>query len=211
MHLPPTLPPPDVMHHALASATCAAGHIPQRLLIADMHEKNTQPRLWALDLSNPSQPQVVLQTWVEHGSGSDPGRTGYAVKFGNAQDSKMTSPGLYAVGERYRSVQYDRWSYQLLGLDKTNSNALVRGIALHPSKFVSATHQDWSEGCAAVPTDALPKLEKTWGSVSGAYLYIDGVGAPHRHCDAYPEWPTHVTIDLAYQPSTNACTVGDDS
>lgn len=211
MHFSPTLPPPSVLDHAIASATCAAGHVPQRLLVADLHQRNTQPRLWALDLSNPSKPQIVLQTWVEHGSGSDPKRTGYASIFGNKVDSKMSSPGLYAVGERYRSVQFDRWSYQLIGLDRANSNALVRGIALHPSKFVTAQHQDWSEGCAAVPEDALPTLEKAWGSVSGAYLYIDGVGAPHRHCAAYPEWPSHISTDIAYQQPQFACTAGDDS
>lgn len=203
------LPPPTVMDHALSSAVCAAGHMPERLLIADMHERNSKPRLWALDLSDPQHPQVVLQTWVEHGSGSDPRRTGYASVFGNQPDSQMTSLGLYAVGERYRSLQYDRWSYQLLGLDKTNSNALVRGIALHPSKFVTAQHQDWSEGCAAVPTEALPKLEKAWGSVSGTYLYIDGKGAPVRTCAAYPHWPT--TASVVWQKPKLACTANGET
>ena len=215
MHLPPTLPPPTVMQHALASATCAAGHVPQRLLIADLHQKNTQPRLWALDLSNPSRPQVVLQTWVEHGSGSDPGRTGFATRFGNNPDSKMSSVGLYALGERYNGK--NGWSYRLIGLDPTNSNAFARDVMLHPSHYITGStaktpaHADWSEGCAAVPMGAIEQLDRAWGSASGAYFYIDGVGAPHRHCAAYPEWPTHVTIDLAFQPPTNACTAGDDS
>lgn len=205
----PHLPPPPVMDHALSSAVCAAGHMPEHLLIADMREKSSQPRLWALDLSDRAAPVVVLQTWVEHGSGSDPKRTGYATTFGNRVDSDMTSTGLYAVGERYRSVQYSRWSYQLLGLDKTNSNALVRGIALHPSTFVTSTHQDWSEGCAAVPTDALPTLEKAWGSISGTYLYIDGPGAPVRTCAQYPHWPT--TVSAIWQSPKLVCTVGENS
>jgi hypothetical protein len=179
--------------------------MPERILIADMHERNSEPRLWALDLSNPYQPTVVLQTWVEHGIGSDPKRTGYATQFGNKVDSKMTSTGLYAVGERYRSLQYDRWSYQLLGLDSTNSNALIRGIALHPSKFVTAQHQDFSEGCAAVPENALPTLEKAWGSVSGTYLYVDGKGAPIRTCAAYPHWPTTFEVSVVWQTPKNAC------
>lgn len=204
-----SLPPPQVLDRALSSVVCSAGHMPQHLLIADMHERNSQPRFWALDLSDPKQPTVVLQTWVEHGSGSDPKRTGFATQFSNKADSQMTSTGLYAVGERYYSLNYDRWSYQLLGLDKSNSNALVRGIALHPSKFVTAQHQDYSEGCAAVPVDALPRLEKAWGTVSGTYFYIDGRGAPVHTCAAYPRWP--VQVSLAWQTHTNACTPGDAS
>jgi hypothetical protein len=206
---PTYLPPPTVMEHALSSATCAAGHVPERLLIADMRERNTKPRLWALDLSDPQRPKVVLQTWVEHGIGSDPKRTGFASVFGNKTDSKMTSLGLYAVGERYNGK--NGWSYRLIGLDSTNSNAFNREVMLHPSHFVTAQHQDFSEGCAAVPEGAIETMDRTWSSASGAYFYIDGKGAPVRTCAAWSTWTDHVTVSVAWQTPIRACTPEEDT
>lgn len=204
------LPPPIVYAHALESTICAAGHVPRHLLIADMSERNTQPRLWALDLSDPEHPRITLQSYVAHGSGSDPRRTGFATQFSNVPDSNATSPGLYAVGEGYTGTH--GWSYRLMGLDPQNSQAFSRDIMLHPSAFVRAdgSHIGWSAGCAAVPTDFIPRLDQAWGTVSGAYLFIDGPGVQRRHCAAASAylWPFHTDVDLVWHPPIHACTQG---
>lgn len=201
------LPPPHVLDHALASAVCAAGHVPRHLLIADMNEPNSKPRLWALDLSDPSHPRVTLQSYVAHGSGSDPRRTGRLALFSNRPDSNATSGGLLAIGEGYTGTH--GWSYRLIGLDPQNSNAFSRDIMLHPSAYVlsNGSHVGYSAGCAAVPTDFIPRLDKAWGTASGAYLFIDGPGVQVRHCSASLTylWPDHIHVDVAWQPPTRAC------
>ena len=177
--------PPTVLHHALESAVCAAGHVPTHLLIADMREPDTAARFWALDLSDPGNPQLVLQTYVAHGIGSDPEQTGYATQFSNRLGSDETSLGLYAVGEGYTGEH--GWSYRLIGLDPTNNLAFERDIMLHPARYVTPHHVGYSDGCAAVPVDVIPKLDRAWGTISGAYLYIDGPGAPVRQCSAWTD------------------------
>jgi hypothetical protein len=200
---------PQVARQAVAAAVChAAGQPLKRLLIVDMSQPSLSPRLWALDVSDPQAPTLVLQTQVANGYGSDPQRTGHATRFSNVENSGMTSLGLYEVGESYIG-KYGH-GYRLTGLSSTNSNARVRDVMLHPAPYVSATHVGPSGGCAAVPLNVIPKLDKAWGTLTGAFLYISGPGAPTPHCAALNPWKLPAYWASALQPP-GACTQGATS
>ena len=180
----------------------------KHLLIADMSQPSLSPRLWALDVSNPKAPTLVLQTQVANGYGSDPQRTGHATRFSNVENSAMTSLGLYRISEPYIG-KYGH-SYRLTGLSSTNSNAWVRDVMFHPAPYVSATHVGPSGGCAAVALNVIPTLDKAWGTLTGAFLYISGPGAPTPHCAALIPWKLPTYWALALQPS-RTCTQGVSS
>lgn len=92
--------------------------------------------------------------------------------FSNEIGSLCTSLGHYKIGwERTISRLGGRPAFTLVGLDATNSNAVVRGILLHPVRLPSfaiypfpipskvrrisgrAVVRPYSEGCITVPSD----------------------------------------------------------
>jgi hypothetical protein len=192
--------PPVVAEHAAAAVACAAT-TPRALLVADMSEPNRAPRLWAFDLSDPKHPVLVLQSQVAHGYGSDPGKTGTATRFSDVEGSGMTSLGLYVVGEPYTG-KYGS-SYRLQGLSATNAHAYARDIMLHPAPYVSANWVSYSAGCAAVAFDTLNALNRHFGSLSGALLWMDGPGVQAQTCAQASPWPviTDSTWASVAQPS----------
>lgn len=133
-----------------------------------------------------------MRTFVAHGSGSDPGHAGYAQRFGNQPNSEMTSLGLYRITDFYVGTKGP--SYDLAGLNPTNSNAEERDIKLHPSVYVTPQHVDWSEGCAAVPVGVIPKLNKEFGTLTGGLLWIDAPGVQAPTCEAMrTPWPNTIS------------------
>ena len=66
---------------------------------------------------------------VAHGSGSDPGHTGYLDHFSNRPGSEATSNGAYTTSETYHG-KYGL-SMKVRGLDWTNNNAESRAIVIH--------------------------------------------------------------------------------
>jgi len=169
-----------------------------------MSEPNRAPRLWAVDLSHPRHPTLVLQSRVAHGYGSDPRRTGMATRFSDVEGSGMTSLGLYQVGQAY--VGKHGHSYRLAGLSASNAHAYEREIMLHPADYVSPTRVSYSAGCAAVSPATLVALDHRFGSMTGALLWIDGPGVQAPTCAALGKpWP--VTLPpWSSDGSLKACT-----
>lgn len=66
---------------------------------------------------------------VAHGSGSDPGHTGFLDHFSNRPGSEATSNGAYTTSETYQG-KYGL-SMKVRGLDWTNNNAESRAIVIH--------------------------------------------------------------------------------
>jgi hypothetical protein len=202
--------PPLVAQHASAAVACHSGPPPRALLIADMSEPNLAPRLWAVDLANPSHPTLALQTQVAHGFGSDPGRTGMATRFSDVEGSGQTSLGLYSIGEAY--IGKHGHSYRLLGLSPSNAHAYQRDVMLHPADYVSPSRVSYSAGCAAVSPSTLPALDHRFGTMTGALLWIDGPGVVAPSCAAarsmeHP-WPVVAPAWVAALNSTSrSCNV----
>ena len=182
VHLPHV--PPIVAEHAAAAVACSSqdGIPPRAILIADMSASNRAPRLWAFDLSDPKHPQLVLRSQVEHGFGSDPGRTGYATRFSDVEGSSMSSLGLYRIADSYFGVHGP--SYRLQGLSASNAHAWDRDVMLHPTDTITAQSVGYSAGCASVAPSTLSSLTRHFGTLTGALLWMDGPGVKVPSCAA---------------------------
>ncbi|UQZ88230.1 hypothetical protein C4J81_02985 [Deltaproteobacteria bacterium Smac51] len=117
-----------------------------KFVIIDFSLHASKPRLLYLDIANKS----FTTHLVSAGAGSDPDGDGYATKFSNTSDSKMSSLGAYLTLKTYTG-KYG-YSLYLKGLDSTNDNAEKRAIVMHPASYVSEAnkHAGRSWGCPAV-------------------------------------------------------------
>ena len=128
------------------------------LAIADMSQPSTSKRLVLVDLQSH---ELLLRTWVAHGSGSG---GLMAEHFSNRDGSHATSLGLYRVGARIVSPTHGA-SLLLDGLDKgVNDQARPREVILHGADYVSKRFiartgrlgRSW--GCPAVPRTAMKRV-----------------------------------------------------
>jgi len=129
-----------------------------RIAIADFSVASAKPRFHILDVASGKMTSFL----VAHGSGSDPGHTGYLHKFSNVPDSNASSQGAFVTADYY--VGKHGRSQRLLGLDASNSNALERAIVVHGAWYANAdmipAHGKLgrSQGCFAVGERDLPKV-----------------------------------------------------
>jgi hypothetical protein len=167
-----------VAERAAAAYTCAATHTAptEHLIVADMSRPSTDDRLWVFDVSDPKHPVLLARTRVAHGAGSDPGKTGLAVRFGNAPESGETSLGLYRVAEPYVGVHGK--SYRLDGLTNGfNDTARHRAVVLHPAAYVRAQGPvGRSLGCPAISEKDFTNLDHR-GALEDALVWVDGPDA----------------------------------
>jgi hypothetical protein len=142
------------------------------LAIADMRRPSTEQRFVLLDLA---RRQVMLRTWVAHGSGS--GQL-MAERFSNVHNSHQTSLGLYRVGQRIRSPKHGP-ALLLEGLDPgLNDQARAREVIIHGADYVSDAFiaqsgrlgRSW--GCPALPRDQMALVIDALAD--GGYLYVHG-------------------------------------
>ena len=118
------------------------------LTVVDFSKHSGKDRLFVVNLTTGAvQPHVVA-----HGSGSDPGNTGFATKFSNVNNSNESSLGYYITGETYDGKHGN--SMRLDGVSPTNSNARSRAVVMHGADYVSEgrSKQGRSWGCLALPT-----------------------------------------------------------
>ncbi len=121
---------------------CAAhGYNTDYGILVDFGRFSLQKRLYVYDFK---KDKVIMKSLSGHGSGGN--STLFSADFSNAPGSHCSSLGHYKIG-RQRHM-YNRPAVpavELTGLDKTNSNALSRGILIHPS----AGPLSW--GCVTLP------------------------------------------------------------
>ena len=118
----------------------------EKFVVIDFSLHASKARLLYLDIANKS----FASYRVAAGRGSDPGGDGYATKFSNENDSKMSSLGAYLTLDSY--VGQHGYSLRLRGLDGTNDNAEKRAIVMHPASYVSEADKraGRSWGCPAL-------------------------------------------------------------
>jgi hypothetical protein len=120
------------------------------MTIIDFSAPSSQPRFHFLNIEGGEMPALL----VAHGSGSDPGHTGFLQHFSNAFGSNASSEGAFVTGEYY--VGKHGRSQRLAGLDQTNDNAFDRAIVIHGAWYANAemlqSHGKLgrSQGCFAV-------------------------------------------------------------
>lgn len=158
--------------HAEQALACSKklGRNPNLLIVADMRLPSSAKRLWAIDTHNQ---EVILQTEVAHGRGSDPGQSGKASVFSNVPGSLMTSVGLYSIAEPYQNTKDGSTRRRLDGLMVGfNDNARERAVVLHPSNYVRTGWAGRSEGCPAVSYAVMDQLNNQ--GLDNAILWIEG-------------------------------------
>jgi hypothetical protein len=143
----------NLLHDSLLQA-------PRYLSIIDYSRPSDQRRLFVLDV--PGR-KLVLSSIVAHGIGSDPDSTGIPYRFGNRNNSRMSSIGFYLTGDVYHNHRPgDSLGLCLFGLDKGyNDSAAAREIVLHYGAteymgrvYVTDSGAARSYGCPALPLSA---------------------------------------------------------
>lgn len=123
-------------------------------------------RFFIYDLKND---KILEKAIVAHGSGSVVKGSNDLV-FSNVENSYQSSLGKYQIGSSY--VGTFGKSYRLIGLDKTNSNAVKRAIIIHPYYCISDVETQnlacLSLGCPMLSPNFFKVAEK----------YIDGSKKP---------------------------------
>lgn len=143
---------PELMREALAALERHGNTIKlrDRIVIADFSAPSSQPRFHFIDLVSGKS----VSKLVAHGSGSDPGHTGFLQRFSNRNGSNASCEGAF-LADNYYVGKHGR-SQRLIGLDPTNNNALERAIVVHGAWYSNAdmirTHGRLgrSQGCFAV-------------------------------------------------------------
>lgn len=137
------------------------------LTLVDFDQPSSVKRLYIIDMHS----GAIWRTYVAHGSGSDPGRTGYAKTFSNIQNSYQSSLGFYYVNEKVQGTH--GLSVLVDGLSKTNSKARPREIYLHSATYVQDTpmKQGMSLGCFVVPQTLRDRVMNALGGGSILYAY----------------------------------------
>ena len=151
---------PEIVRKALAALDRHAHAIRHhdRIAIADFSAPSSEPRLHFLDVASGNATRLL----VAHGTGSDPGHTGFLHRFSNRTGSNASSEGAFVTGDYY--VGKHGRSQRLVGLDPTNNNALDRAIVIHGAWYANAAmiaehgKLGRSQGCFAVGESDLDEV-----------------------------------------------------
>jgi len=137
---------------------------PRYYAIYDIDQHSSKKRLFLIDADT----MEAKQKCVAHGLGSDPDGSGYATKFSNVNNSKMSSLGVFRCAEIYSGAHGK--SMRLDGLEMSNSLARERAIVMHSANYVTESSAGRSWGCPAVSPEFISEaLQKLNG---GSFLTI---------------------------------------
>jgi L,D-transpeptidase catalytic domain len=174
---------------------------PSQIVIVDFAKPSSQPRLYMVDvvtgrgLDNPIH--------VAHGIGSDPNDDGIADRFGNGQNSLMSSLGAARGSELYLGM--NGLSLRLDGLDASNSQMRQRDIVAHSyaperrryfnSSLIAARGKPGaSEGCIVVAPEYRDWL---FGILSNGGFLFTGLGGSRAAEMFAPERPqTNMSVQF---------------
>lgn len=140
------------------------------LTLVDFSLSSNVKRLWVIDMASNT---ILYNSLVAHGR-----NTGeeFANSFSNANSSFKSSLGFYATGEIYNGKH--GMSLKLDGLERgVNNNARVRGVVIHSADYVSNSfiknnkRLGRSQGCPAIPAEALKGIVNTIKNKSCLFIY----------------------------------------
>lgn len=140
------------------------------LTLVDFSLSSNVKRLWVIDMSTNT---ILYNSLVAHGR-----NTGeeFANSFSNTDSSYKSSLGFYATGETYKGKH--GMSLRLDGLEKgVNNNARQRGVVMHSANYVSNSfiksnkRLGRSQGCPAIPQEALKEIVNTIKDKSCLFIY----------------------------------------
>lgn len=121
---------------------------------------SNQFRFFIYDIKNN---KILEKAIVSHGSGSIVEGSN-ELKFSNIEGSYRSSLGKYEIGSSY--IGKFGKAYRLIGLDKTNSNALKRAIVLH-SYYCISDKETLEPACLSL---GCPMLSSNFFKVASKYI-----------------------------------------
>ena len=129
-------------------------------ILVDFDVHSGKDRFFIWDFSKQG---IVYSTICEHGRGGKSTHT--TPDFSNESGSNCTSLGRYHVLNRRHMYNHPSVPcYVLKGVDSTNSNAMARGILIHPSVSNIPTFPfplQWrTEGCFGLSLRGFHKVDK---------------------------------------------------
>ncbi|MFA6050486.1 MAG: murein L,D-transpeptidase catalytic domain-containing protein [Candidatus Paceibacterota bacterium] len=132
--------------------------------VMDYSQPNSSARFYIIN----TQTGEISASKAAHGYNSDPGRTGIASQFSNADKSFMSSLGAF-IAEPYYSEEMGKNALKLKGLQPgVNDNAATRGLAIHSADYVTQDSCGMSGGCIAYPNELESDINK---KLSNAFIY----------------------------------------
>lgn len=156
---------PELMTRAMAALEQHGSRVARRdrIAIADFAAASGKPRFHLINLEDGG----AVSKLVSHGSGSDPGHTGYLQRFSNQNGSNASCEGAF-VTDAYYHGKHGK-SQRLIGLDHTNDNALARAIVVHAAWYANPEMVSQrgmlgrSQGCFAVGERELAEVFERLG------------------------------------------------
>lgn len=141
--------PPDITSKAqeLKAYCINNGYNDDYGILVDYGRHSFQKRLFVYDFN---KGKVILNSLCAHGVGG--ASTVFRGDFSNNPGSHCSSLGHYRVGRNRNMYSKPVPAFEVHGLDKSNSNALSRGILIHPS----AGPLTW--GCFGMPVSRYNEL-----------------------------------------------------
>ncbi|HEX2845072.1 MAG TPA: murein L,D-transpeptidase catalytic domain family protein [Chitinophagaceae bacterium] len=123
--------------------------------IINLGLKSGKKRFFLVDLLHGT---ILKSGLVAHGRGKE--KFTLQKKYSNLPGSACSSLGLYKIGSAY-SGGFGK-SFRLIGLEKSNNNALSRAIVLHAMNCIPNEEIDYpicqSEGCPSLSPDFLEDI-----------------------------------------------------
>ena len=101
-------------------------------IIVDFSKSSGKHRFYVCDLN---KQKIIASSLSAHGAGK--GSSIFNPVFSNEVGSNCSSLGHYIITGRHKMSSTGLPSFRLKGLDKSNSNAMKRGILIHSAKLVS--------------------------------------------------------------------------
>lgn len=145
------------------------------LCVVDFGKSSGEERFFIYDVNTTKS---VYSGLVLHGNGK--GNTASKPIFSNEIGSNCSSLGLYRILYKDKMTGLPYGCYRLQGLDATNSNAMARGILIHPCILASVVpFEVWgvslpltaaSQGCFAVSFNTMYEINKRFNN-KNMYLY----------------------------------------
>ena len=162
--------PDEEKLNSINKFTDSIGNKSEYAVLIDMSMPSNEKRLFLIQLETK---KIIYSSYVAHGKGSGTGTK--AIYFSDAPGGLCTTLGHFKIGKNYIGKHGD--SYELIGLENTNANAMKRSIVIHSAWYAEESFikksgrcgNSW--GCPAVSEEALKKLKPYLSENTIVWIY----------------------------------------
>lgn len=132
-------------------------------IVVDFSIYSGKDRLFVVNMD---KNEIMYSTLCAHGIGKNFDCI-VEPKFSNENGCNLSSLGHFKLGKTRKTSKYDLNAIELDGLDKTNSNAYIRGILIHDGlpdiRVIGVPCLPLSQGCFTVSSKAFNVINELKG------------------------------------------------